>query len=111
MRFTQDILRALKKHRDAGPFLVPVDPVALGIPQYFDVIKNPMDFSTVEKKLASRDYRDLDAFVSDIRLIFTNSFTFNPADHIVHKMAKNLEKYFNNHLKKFYQIVSVELLC
>jgi bromodomain-containing factor 1 len=38
------------------PFLAPVDPVALGIPTYFTIIKRPMDLSTMKKKLDANDY-------------------------------------------------------
>jgi hypothetical protein len=34
----------------------PVDPVALGIPTYFDVIKTPMDLGTVSARLARGGY-------------------------------------------------------
>ena len=40
-----------KKHRWSWPFHEPVDPVKLCIPDYFDVIKNPMDMSTIKRKL------------------------------------------------------------
>ena len=33
------ILQLLKKHPSSWPFLQPVDPVALQIPTYFDIIK------------------------------------------------------------------------
>jgi len=33
---------------ESGPFRSPVDPNALGIPDYFDIIKQPMDFGTVK---------------------------------------------------------------
>jgi hypothetical protein len=42
------MLEKLMKHDLGGPFEQPVDPVFLNIPTYFDVIKNPMDFSTVK---------------------------------------------------------------
>ena len=37
----------MAKHPFAGPFLEPVDAVALGIPDYLNVIKHPMDFGTI----------------------------------------------------------------
>jgi hypothetical protein len=46
----------LKKHQFSEPFLRPVDTVALNIPDYYDVIKEPMDFSTVEAKIRGNDY-------------------------------------------------------
>lgn len=45
------LVRTLKKNRSAIPFLKPVDPVALLIPDYFRVITQPMDLGTVEAKL------------------------------------------------------------
>jgi hypothetical protein len=51
--FAQGIVRQLKKLKDVIPFLHPVDPVPLNIPHYFNIIKCPMDFETVKRKLAS----------------------------------------------------------
>lgn len=50
-KFAVSLLRTLKKHRSAPPFLRPVDPVALLIPDYFRVVTHPMDLGTVESKL------------------------------------------------------------
>ena len=41
----------LMNHKWASPFLHPVDPVALHIPDYFSIIKNPMDFGTIYARL------------------------------------------------------------
>ncbi|KAM0756206.1 hypothetical protein T439DRAFT_320903 [Meredithblackwellia eburnea MCA 4105] len=46
-----NLLRTLKKNRSAPPFLRPVDPIALHIPDYPRVILQPMDLGTVEAKL------------------------------------------------------------
>eukprot|EP00571_Detonula_confervacea_P003895 CAMPEP_0172323960 /NCGR_PEP_ID=MMETSP1058-20130122/49994_1 /TAXON_ID=83371 /ORGANISM="Detonula confervacea, Strain CCMP 353" /LENGTH=2248 /DNA_ID=CAMNT_0013040093 /DNA_START=17 /DNA_END=6763 /DNA_ORIENTATION=+ len=45
------ILTYLKSHSKIGPFLQPVDPIALGIPDYLTVIKEPMDVGTLEREL------------------------------------------------------------
>lgn len=42
------MIRQLLNHKYSGPFVEPVDPVALNIPDYLEVIKNPMDLSTIE---------------------------------------------------------------
>lgn len=105
-------MRSLKKLKDAGPFLRPVDPIALNIPHYTTVIKNPMDFSTVERKLGSSNpskpdpnssnprYYSADAFISDIRLIFHNCLTFNGPDHAVTLMGKRVEEVFDKQIKQ-----------
>ena len=47
------ILTQLKNHKNAWPFLQPVDPIALGIPHYRELIKEPMDLQTAENHLYS----------------------------------------------------------
>ena len=46
----------IKKNKDSTPFLHPVDPIALGIPDYLQIITQPMDLSTIENKLKNNDY-------------------------------------------------------
>lgn len=45
------ILRALKKQKQATPFLKAVNPLLLNLPDYHTIIKHPMDFETIENKL------------------------------------------------------------
>lgn len=42
-----NILTQLKKHKSAYPFLQPVDPNLDGAYNYLEIIKEPMDLSTV----------------------------------------------------------------
>eukprot|EP00158_Paraphelidium_tribonemae_P006580 Partr_v1_DN27887_c0_g1_i7_m22699 putative bromodomain containing len=97
-KWATNTIRSLKKHAEAGPFLRPVDPVALGIPDYFNVVKNPMDFGTAEKRIP--EYLDIKEFVADVGLVFSNCFLYNPENHPVHSMGRNVQKAFNNLLKK-----------
>lgn len=41
-------------HKWAGPFLQPVDPIALDLPDYFDIVKNPMDFGTLQRRIETQ---------------------------------------------------------
>ncbi len=43
---------------DSFPFRQPVDPHALGIPDYFDIIKHPIDLSHIQQKLDDGEYKD-----------------------------------------------------
>ncbi|KAJ1892529.1 hypothetical protein LPJ66_006294, partial [Kickxella alabastrina] len=67
-KYCTAMIRALKRHRDAGPFLNPVDIVALNIPDYPTIVTFPMDLGTIEKKLKFRQYQDTQAFCDDLRL-------------------------------------------
>lgn len=62
-RKLSQILNSCESHSTAAVFLHPVDPVALGLPDYFDVIKAPMDISTIKQKLHSHTYPDTESFV------------------------------------------------
>ncbi|KAL2915675.1 hypothetical protein HK105_204860 [Polyrhizophydium stewartii] len=75
-------------------FLKPVDPVALQIPNYFEIIKHPMDFSTILDNLDSSRYHTADAFVKDVRLVFANAKRFNPPDSQVYRDAESLQAHF-----------------
>ncbi|KAK3839214.1 MAG: hypothetical protein JOS17DRAFT_670950, partial [Linnemannia elongata] len=95
------IIQRLKGNADFGAFAVPVDPIALGIPTYFDIIKRPMDFGTIEKKLIAGEYNSGEEVILDVRLVFSNCATFNahPGD-LVAAMGTRLKKTWENMLKK-----------
>jgi Bromodomain len=107
--------------KDAQPFLLPVDPIALNIPHYPSIIKNPMDFGTIDNKLASSNlakpdhnpdnprYRHVDEFISDVRLIFSNCVTFNGPDHPVTAAGKRVEEVFDKQIKQMP--ASPEVCC
>ena len=80
----KEILRQMMSHPKAGPFLEPVDAVGLGIPDYYTVVKHPMDFSTIERKLEKGKYRNEAEFAADVRQIFHNCRSYNqPSSEIV----------------------------
>jgi bromodomain-containing factor 1 len=47
LRKCYKVLQILKRHECAFPFLEPVDPVALKIPDYPTIVKEPMDLGTI----------------------------------------------------------------
>ncbi len=51
------LLQQLKSYKHSWPFLEPVDAEALGIPEYYQIISEPMDLSTAEQKLKSGQYK------------------------------------------------------
>lgn len=98
LKFCQHVMNELLKPKHqhiAFPFLLPVDPVALNIPHYHKVIKNPMDLGTVGTKLSRGQYENAKEFEADIRLIFSNCYKFNPDTDPVHAMGNNLEAVFD----------------
>lgn len=90
------LLRRLVEHKsNRGVFNSPVDPIALEIPTYFDIVKEPMDLGTIRNKLQNHEYPDLKSFGKDVKLVFSNAMLFNPPRYAVHQAAKKLDKAFH----------------
>ncbi|XP_041049246.1 bromodomain-containing protein 3-like isoform X2 [Carcharodon carcharias] len=103
LRHCDNILREMlsKKHAAyAWPFYKPVDAEALELHDYHEIIKHPMDLSSVKKKMDSRDYLDAQGFAADIRLMFSNCYKYNPPDHEVVAMARKLQDVFEMRFAK-----------
>ena len=97
------IIRKLINDPCGWVFRDPVDPVELGLPDYFDVVKKPMHLALVEEKLGSGVYKDLDDFEKDVRLVFDNAIMYNGKESDVGEMASDVLKCFEreyNVLKK-----------
>lgn len=97
LKSCNEILKELfsKKHSlYAWPFYKPVDAEILGLHDYHDIIKKPMDLGTVKKKMDDRIYKTAGEFADDVRLIFTNCYKYNPPDHDVVTMGRKLQEVF-----------------
>lgn len=94
MNQCETLLTRLMQHNFGWVFNNPVDVVKLNIPDYFTVIKRPMDLGTVKKKMASGQYSSPLDVAADVRLTFANAMTYNPPGNDVHYMAETLSKYF-----------------
>lgn len=97
LRFCSQTIKELtsKKHYNINfPFLAPVDPVALNIPKYHEIVTEPMDLGTIQTKLANNQYENGDDFERDVRLVFSNCYKFNPEGTDVNLMGKKLESIF-----------------
>lgn len=70
----------LTSHALAWPFLEPVDPVSMNLPTYFDIVRSPMDLSTMRQKLLTHSYDAPDAFRRDLILMCENAMEFNRDD-------------------------------
>ncbi|XP_020083050.1 transcription factor GTE9-like [Ananas comosus] len=95
----ESLLKRLMAHQYGWVFNTPVDVVKLNIPDYYQVIKHPMDLGTVKSRITSGAYSSPSDFVSDVRLTFTNAMTYNPPGNDVHIMANTMSKFFETRWK------------
>ncbi|XP_066509566.1 bromodomain-containing protein 3-like isoform X3 [Hoplias malabaricus] len=103
LKYCDTILKEMlsKKHAAyAWPFYKPVDAEALELHDYHEIIKQPMDLSTVKKKMDGREYPDAQSFAADVRLMFSNCYKYNPPDHEVVAMARKLQDVFEMRFAK-----------
>jgi hypothetical protein len=95
----KNIVDKLYKNRASGPFREPVDPIELGIPDYLEVIKKPIDLGTIKKLLAQQEYQTLEQFVADVRLVWSNCLAYNRPGSAICKIAENLSIMFEDLLQ------------
>eukprot|EP00177_Eucheuma_denticulatum_P001138 GFKZ01002055.1.p1 GENE.GFKZ01002055.1~~GFKZ01002055.1.p1 ORF type:complete len:1239 (-),score=184.59 GFKZ01002055.1:766-4305(-) len=87
-----DVLDRLSKKDHYNIFLEPVNTdVVAG---YADIIKRPMDFTTMRNKLTAQAYKSLGEFRKDLDLIWSNCLLFNGKEpnNIFSKKAIELRK-------------------
>ncbi|NWY26267.1 BRDT protein, partial [Pheucticus melanocephalus] len=88
------VMRALWRHNFSWPFHQPVDAAALNLPDYYTIIKKPMDLGTIKKRLEHNYYTKAAECIEDFKTMFWNCYMYNkPGDDIVF-MAEELEKVF-----------------
>ncbi|XP_042414150.1 uncharacterized protein LOC122002863 isoform X1 [Zingiber officinale] len=84
------ILDRLQKKDTYGVFAEPVDREEL--PDYHDIIKHPMDFATIRKKLSDGAYANLEQFEQDVFLISLNAMQYNGSDTIYYRQARAIQE-------------------
>ncbi|KAG9472269.1 hypothetical protein GDO78_020599 [Eleutherodactylus coqui] len=102
-RKCEQILLYLFCHEMSLPFQ---DPVPLTVPDYYRIIKSPMDLSHIKRKLqlnGSPHYSRPEEFVSDVYLIFRNCSEFNEPESEVATAGIKLESYFEELLANIYR--------
>ncbi|NXO59206.1 BRDT protein, partial [Aramus guarauna] len=88
------VMKAMWRHNFSWPFHQPVDAAALNLPDYYSIIKKPMDLSTIKKRLEHNYYTKAAECIEDFKTMFLNCYIYNkPGDDIVF-MAQELEKVF-----------------
>ena len=72
-----------------------VDPEGDDVPDYFDVVKQPMDLDTVKATLLDDKYADVESFLSDLRLICTNAELYFGPEAVMTFMAQEMLQYID----------------
>ncbi|XP_051239442.1 bromodomain-containing protein 1 isoform X3 [Dicentrarchus labrax] len=85
------VLSQLQEKDQYSIFAQPVN--SKEVPDYLDHIKNPMDFSTMRKRIDTHEYRSLEAFEDDFDLIIANCMSYNAKDTFFYKAAQRMQDH------------------
>ncbi|KAJ5570064.1 Histone acetyltransferase GCN5 [Penicillium hispanicum] len=85
------LLNDMQNHSAAWPFTQPVNRDE--VPDYYEVIMEPMDLSTMEEKHEKDMYPTPQDFIKDAMLIFDNCRRYNNESTPYAKSANKLEKF------------------
>ncbi|XP_017048788.1 transcription intermediary factor 1-alpha isoform X3 [Drosophila ficusphila] len=71
---------------------------------YYEIVSSPMSLDVIRTRLdpsSPNHYKDIAGFVSDVRLIFSNTYLFYQEDTKTYSNAKYLENFFEEQLAKW----------
>ena len=101
IKIITEIINYIKLDPKSNPFLLPVDTKTN--PEYLRIIKyNPMDISTIEKKLANKEYSLVQDVINDIKLIWYNCRIYNYENSEISQFSHHLEKLADKEFEKYY---------
>ncbi|XP_076028222.1 bromodomain-containing protein 1-like isoform X2 [Genypterus blacodes] len=92
------VLSQLQEKDSCHIFAQPVS--SKEVPDYLDHIKNPMDFSTMRKRIDAHCYRTLEEFEVDFNLIISNCLKYNSKDTFFYKAALRMQDHGGAILRK-----------
>ncbi|XP_037283411.1 bromodomain-containing protein 7 isoform X2 [Rhipicephalus microplus] len=99
------LLKNLQKRDPHEFFAWPVNDIIA--PGYSTIIHNPMDFSTMRKKIDDCEYTCVSEFREDLKLMCDNAMTYNRPDTVYFKGAKRMW-YSGNKLLSKDQLLALE---
>ncbi|XP_068265376.1 bromodomain-containing protein 8-like [Nyctibius grandis] len=84
------IWKMIASHRYSGPFLKAV--TEKQAPGYRDVVKRPMDLTSIKRRLSKGHIQSMIQFQRDLMLMFQNAVMYNSFNHHVHHMAIEMQR-------------------
>lgn len=94
---------------DSMEFRQPVDFKALGLHDYLDVVKKPMDLGTVQRKLNANEYRIVEECLDDIQIIWDNCKLYNGTQSVIPFNNSIVDLQIGGKIRKIIQKVCQKL--
>ncbi|KAL5010007.1 hypothetical protein ScPMuIL_012312 [Solemya velum] len=71
----ENIVNSMREVENSWPFHQPVN--KKNLKDYYEVVKEPMDLTTLQRKVQGHRYQTRDQFVYDVELLYQNSVLYN----------------------------------
>uniref|UniRef100_A0A7N4NQ40 Bromodomain-containing protein 8 n=1 Tax=Sarcophilus harrisii TaxID=9305 RepID=A0A7N4NQ40_SARHA len=94
------VWKMIASHRFSSPFLKPVSDRQA--PGYKDVVKRPMDLTSLKRSLSKGRIRSMAQFQRDLMLMFQNAVMYNDSDHHIYHMAIEMQKEVLEQIQVLY---------
>ena len=75
-------------------FFKPINPNNDDVPDYYQKITNPMYFYKIQEKIDNNEYKNLEDYISDVRLIWFNAKIYHQPNNPIYRAADRLSKRF-----------------
>lgn len=95
-----ELLALLDKIAKSDVRMIFAEPVPDDVPKYREIVKEPMDLSTMRKKVKRGKYKSVEMFTEDFNLMIRNCMTFNPDTTVFYKEGKRVGKRGNELIEK-----------
>jgi len=73
------------------------------LPDYYEVIRRPMDFVKIEERIEKEKYRDLDTLEKDFMLLCKNAQQYNEDGSLIYEDSIVLQSVFTNARERLEQ--------
>lgn len=103
--------KLFRQDPESIPFRQPVDAQALGIPDYFEIVKTPIDLSTIKMKFDRQEYKDPWEYVDDVWLMFDNAWLYNRKNSRVYRYCTKVSETRLHFTNYFYTLSISVLTC
>ena len=95
-----EIMDILMQKPSASVFLSPVDPEKDNVPDYYQVIKHPIDLGTIHKRLQNGEYSNKSQWDKEMNLVWTNAEKYYKKGSLISILANELHRVYDKECEK-----------